>query len=85
MNRVVLARFPVGKADELVLSLDARDRLDIRLWTATGGIRMASANGLILHLEDVLKLIAALERVVGKEADHAPPKQDRAGGEPARP
>jgi hypothetical protein len=74
MKRVVLARIPVGKEDEIVLSLDARNRLDVRLWTATGGIPMASANGLTLHLDDVPKHIAALERAAGKEANH-PPKR----------
>jgi hypothetical protein len=44
------------------------DGLDVRLWTATGGVRMASANGLTLHLNDVPKLIAALERAAGKDA-----------------
>jgi hypothetical protein len=54
------------------------------LWTATGGIRMASAAGLTYY-NKILKLVAALERAVGKEANDAPPKQDRAGDEPARP
>jgi hypothetical protein len=66
-KRATLARLRIGK-DELVVTLDESDGLDVRLWTATGGVRMASANGLTLHLNDVPKLIAALERAAGKDA-----------------
>ena len=66
-KRVVLARIPIGN-DEIVVTLDDRDRIDIRLWTATGGVRMASANGLTIPRDDVPKLIAALERAMRQEA-----------------
>jgi hypothetical protein len=42
MKRAVLARISLG-ADELVLITDTRNNLDIRVWTATGGVRMAGA------------------------------------------
>jgi len=69
MKRVIFARIPIND-DELVLSVDAHERLDVRLWTATGtgGPRMASANGLTLHVGDVPKLIAALERAAREAA-----------------
>ncbi len=68
MKRDVLARVLLG-ADELVLSLDAHDRLDIRLWTDTGRVRMASANGLTIPFNEIPKLIAALQDAArGKEA-----------------
>jgi len=47
--------------DELVLSLNKHDRLDLRLWTAAGGVRMEPPTGLTLHLNDVPKLIDALQ------------------------
>jgi hypothetical protein len=59
-KRTPLARIPIGN-DELVLSVDDRDRIDIRMWTDTSGVRMASANGLTIHRNDVPKLIAALQ------------------------
>ena len=46
-QRTPIARNPIGQ-DELVISLDDRDRIDIRVWTATGGVRMASASGLTI-------------------------------------
>jgi hypothetical protein len=66
-NRVRLAAFPIGD-DELVISVDAHGNLDIRLHTNTGGVRMASANGLTLHLNDVPKLIDALKAVKRRAA-----------------
>ena len=66
-KRVVLARNPIGQ-DEIVVTLDDRDRLDIRLWTATGGVRMASANGLTIQRDDVPKLIEALQRAMREAA-----------------
>ena len=69
-HRQVLARVPLG-TDELVLSVDDRDRIDIRLWTATGGVRMASRHGLTLHLTDLPKLIGALALARGEADAHA--------------
>ena len=66
-KRTVIARIPIGH-DEIVVTLDDRDRLDIRLWTASGGIRMASANGLTIHRRNVPALIAALERATREAA-----------------
>ena len=66
-KRVVLTRIPVG-ADEIVVSLDERARVDVRLWTSTSGVRMASANGLTLPLTDLPKLIEALERAMREAA-----------------
>ena len=61
MKRTPIARIPISN-DELVITLDDHKRLDIRLWTASGGVRMSSANGLTIPLRDVPKLIAALQR-----------------------
>jgi hypothetical protein len=47
MKRAVLARIPIGN-NELVVSIDERDRIDLRLWTCTAGVSMASANGVTL-------------------------------------
>jgi hypothetical protein len=60
MTRTRLATFAIG-ADELVIALDPHGNLDIRLHTDTSGVRMASANGLTIHLSDVPKLIDALK------------------------
>ena len=65
-RRKVLDRIPLGD-DELVVSLDDRDRIDMRPWTATGSVRMASANGLTLHRNDLSKLLDALHALSGEE------------------
>ena len=65
-RRTPIARIPIGN-DELVITLDDHKRLDIRAWTASGGVRMASANGLTIRLNDVPKLIAVLERAREKK------------------
>jgi len=65
-KRVTLARIPIG-SDELVVSFDER-RIDIRLWTDSGGVRFASANGLTIHRSDIPTLIDALERAMSQEA-----------------
>ena len=66
-QRTPIARNPIGQ-DELVISLDDRDRIDIRVWTATGGVRMASASGLTIRRDDVPKLIEALQRAMREAA-----------------
>jgi hypothetical protein len=67
MSKRVLARVSLG-ADELVLSVDDKGRVDVRLWTASSVVRMASANGLTLHRSDVPKLIEALHAITREEA-----------------
>ena len=57
---------PLG-ADELVLSTDAHGKLDLRVWTATGSLRMASRNGLALDRADLPALIDALRLALESE------------------
>jgi hypothetical protein len=65
-HRQILARVPLGD-DELVLSLDHQNRLDVRVWTATAGVRMASGNGLTIALTYLPHLLDALEQVLKRE------------------
>jgi hypothetical protein len=43
-KRTTLARIDIGN-DELVVTLDERDRLDVRVWTTTAGVS-ASPTGM---------------------------------------
>jgi hypothetical protein len=60
-----LARIPIGN-DELVLTLDAHDRLDIRVHTPTGALHFPNKNA--LTIPDVPKPIAALQGAVRRDA-----------------
>ena len=58
-SRLVLARIEIGH-DELVITLDG-ERVDVRVHTPTGGLRFPSKNGLTININDVPKLIGALQ------------------------
>ena len=66
MKRATLARIPLGR-DEVVIALDDRDRIDIRLWTDTSGIRLPSKHGVTLPRYVLRDLIDALEQARRKE------------------
>jgi hypothetical protein len=61
-RRTVLDRIPLDDGDELVVSTADRERIDVRVWTRTAGVSMASANGLTINVTDIPALISALER-----------------------
>ena len=66
-KRTVIARIPIGH-DEIVISLDDRDRIDVRVHTLTGGLHFPSNNALTLRREHLAALIEALEGAMRKEA-----------------
>ncbi len=59
-NRLAIARIPIGQ-DELVVSVDEHDRIDIRLWTETGGVRFPSKHGVTVPRSALRDLIDAMK------------------------
>jgi hypothetical protein len=66
-HRTRLATIPLD-LDELVVSVDERDRIDIRLWTDTSGVRMPSGKGVTVPRWALRDLIEALRRARRREA-----------------
>ena len=62
-----LAAIPLDR-DELVVSVDERDRIDVRLWTDTGGIRFPSKHGIAVPRHALPEIIAALELARRRDA-----------------
>jgi hypothetical protein len=58
-NRVAVARIPVGQ-DELVVSIDEHDRIDLRIWTRTGDLKFPSKHGVTVPRHALRDLIDAL-------------------------
>lgn len=66
-HRIAIARIPVDR-DELVVSVDERDRIDIRLWTDTSGVRFPSKSGVTVERWALPDLINALQRAKRRNA-----------------
>jgi hypothetical protein len=66
-RRTPLARLDLGR-DQLVVSIDDHGNVDLRLWTDTAGVRLASKAGITFPCERLGDLIAALKAARRKEA-----------------
>jgi hypothetical protein len=75
-HRRPVARIPIGR-DELVISAAEGDRIDIRLWTDTSGVRFPSTRGVTIPQWAVRDLINALKATKQRAALEAPGQGDR--------
>jgi hypothetical protein len=68
-RRTRIARIPIG-VDELVVSVDDRDHVDVRLWTDTSGVRFPSKHGVTVPRHVINDLINALRSAIPRQPEH---------------
>ncbi len=66
-HRHAIARIPLGQ-DELVVSIDERGDLDLRIWTPSGDLRFPSKHGVSVPKWALRDLIDALQQAKRKAA-----------------
>jgi hypothetical protein len=67
-HRTPLARIPLDDGSDLVVSLDERDRIEVRIWSLTGYAKMPTGNGVTLPRYALGDLIAALQSAKRRDA-----------------
>ncbi len=66
-HRHAIARIPIGQ-DELVVSIDELDRIHLRVWTPSGGLKFPSKHGVSVPRYALRDLIEALKAAKRRDA-----------------